>query len=109
MDASKRFENLVAFKTKGPAARFLAFHAKNLEVAEIDELAWKALDNPQDGHSDEVSKEILAWNSSENPEVITARASKTQLLTSHCPSLQFKMRLLWCRWRWELWFRHTQN
>lgn len=60
----KRFKDIVAFRWEqfGSAAKYIAMHAQNLEVAEISPEAWESM-------ADETPiSEILNWNSEVNTE-----------------------------------------
>lgn len=58
----QRAKDIVAFRS--PSGRALAFHAHNLEVAEISPEAWGAWGQAED----EAFADILAWESSKNSE-----------------------------------------
>lgn len=58
---SRRFKDIIAFRKEQSAP--MAFHARNLEVAEISEDLWNLLNNPeanQDAYAD-----LIEWESSE--------------------------------------------
>ncbi len=59
---SRRFKDIVAFKFGDQSP--LAFHGKNMEIAEVSEDLWEAL-NPrsQQPQSTEIMKDLEVWNS----------------------------------------------
>ncbi|MGE5087437.1 MAG: radical SAM protein [Bacillota bacterium] len=68
----RRQNDIVAFRMTGEAP--WAFHARNLEVAEISEELWTQLSTS--GNLDPELQEILTnWNSEENPSIIPSRSS----------------------------------
>lgn len=64
----------MAFKVGTQPA--VAFHARNLEVAEISDELWSSFANPQDALSD-----LQEWDASENADVITNRNPSIQSIT----------------------------
>lgn len=97
----RRYKDILALNSgEGP---LLAFHARNLEVAQISEAAWDqmspttllqttphALIRDDKG---EASLELKAWNSEENPEITTPKIQPriryltlnvTQICNLHC-------------------------
>lgn len=58
---SRRFKDIVAFKREQSAP--MAFHARNLEVAEISEELWNLLKSPESNQ--EAYADLLDWESSE--------------------------------------------
>lgn len=64
--ALARFDQILAIQTDD--GKVVGFHARNLQVAALDPLIWKALKTPGAAPQD-VKNEILAWNSEEDPEV----------------------------------------
>lgn len=62
----RRFKDIVAFKWEQGAP--LAFHARNLEVAEISDEVWESLLNSQDP-STEAFDELAAWELEDSPDV----------------------------------------
>lgn len=64
--ALARFDNIIAMQTE--TGRVVGFHARNLQVAELDAMVWDALNSPESAASD-VKAEILAWNQEADDEV----------------------------------------
>lgn len=62
----RRYKDIIAFKPKEQAP--LAFHARNLEVAEISEETWSSLLSEDSASLDAIS-ELEAWNNEVNPDV----------------------------------------
>ena len=62
-----RFDQILAMQTT--TGKVVGFHARNLQVAQLDPLVWDALKNPESAPED-VKAEILAWNQ-ENDETVT--------------------------------------
>jgi len=60
----RRQNDIVAFKWQG--LNPVAFHARNLEVAEISDELWTELDRPSDP---ELGEALEAWNLEDNPDV----------------------------------------
>lgn len=61
-----RFDNILAMQTE--SGRIVGFHARNLQVARLDQAVWDALEDPTRVGED-VKAEILTWNSEIDPEV----------------------------------------
>jgi uncharacterized protein len=57
---TQRQKDIIAFKS--PSGRLVAYHANNLEVAEISNAAWNSWNKPQD----QAFAEILDWESTVN-------------------------------------------
>ncbi|MEN0058847.1 MAG: radical SAM protein [Bdellovibrio sp.] len=87
---SRAYKDIIAFKwEQGPA---LAFHARNLEVAEISEQTWSALKKtPENDFS--ALNELQAWEAEENAEarpapreshIRTIVINVTQICNLHC-------------------------
>lgn len=84
----QRFKDILAIKT--PEGRFVGFHARNLEVAELSSEAWDVLGNPTD--SDEALIEMKEWASEETQSFPEIRSDKfnsltlnvTQICNLHC-------------------------
>lgn len=98
----RRFKDIVAFKQgeEGP----IAFHSRNMELAEISEQAWQSLpstsfltaetqDLSKSAETLEAAEELQDWEVSENPEVtaiplkFTIRSvtiNVTQICNLHC-------------------------
>ncbi len=62
----RRFKDIVAFKWEQGAP--LAFHARNLEVAEISAEAWEGLQGDALSLS-EATEELKLWEQEVNPDV----------------------------------------
>jgi uncharacterized protein len=95
----RRFKDVVAFRTEGQAP--WAFHARNMELAEVSEETWESL-SPAEFISaesedlrieNEAAHEIRDWEASENPEVISEELkfgiksltiNVTQICNLHC-------------------------
>lgn len=59
---SRRFKDIVAFKFGDQSP--LAFHGKNMELAEVSEDLWEALNpNSLNSNSSEIIKDLDLWNS----------------------------------------------
>jgi uncharacterized protein len=78
----KRFQDIVAVKTGRSGSDFVAFHSRNLEVAEISEEAFNAMAAISlrtstipipEASETEAATSIKNWNSEENPEVKSGR------------------------------------
>lgn len=67
----KKFKDIVAFKGAQNEAPF-AFHARNLEIAEISEQAWNDLSNP--AIVSEANQALANWNTEINPDVKSGTA-----------------------------------
>lgn len=65
----KRFKDVMAVK-KGE--KIWGFHARNLQVAELDSLAWRALNEPSVLDSSAL-REISQWNQETDPGVTTEK------------------------------------
>jgi uncharacterized protein len=73
---TKRQNDIIAFKLDKNNP--VAFHARNLEVAEISEELWDVLDQDQNLLSEnnpELAKLLQDWNEELNPEVRTEKAT----------------------------------
>jgi uncharacterized protein len=64
-----RYQNIVAIKTA--SGKILGFHARNMQAAQLDDLAWKALTQP-DASTSEAEEELNTWNSEVDPDVLDA-------------------------------------
>lgn len=62
----RRFKDIVAFKWK-QGDKPLAFHARNLEIAEISDQTWEEMKG--EVSSSDILKELDAWEQEINPEV----------------------------------------
>jgi uncharacterized protein len=62
----RRFKDIVAFRLEHEAP--FAFHARNLEVAEISEEAWQGLSETH-VNTVEIEREFEAWETEANPDV----------------------------------------
>jgi len=71
--AFARFDNVFAIKTA--SGRVVGFHAKNLQVAELDPLVWQALEDPERVPAD-VRDEVLSWNLESDPAVTDGQPAK---------------------------------
>lgn len=95
----RRFKDVVAFKLEGQAP--WAFHARNMELAEVSEESWETLspaefisvDSEELRTENEASQELREWESSNNPEVISEplkfgikslTINVTQICNLHC-------------------------
>lgn len=58
----RRYKDIMAIKEQGKSP--VAFHARNLEVAEITEELWDSMQGPT------INNEIIHWELEENPEVM---------------------------------------
>ncbi|WII73091.1 radical SAM protein [Bdellovibrio sp. 22V] len=67
----RRFKDIVAFKWNQGAP--LAFHARNLEVAEISEEMWEVMEKQI--LTSDVSEELQNWEQENNPEVKSGKLS----------------------------------
>lgn len=70
----RRFGDIMAFKTGNQPP--VAFHARNLEVAEISEELWTSFANPQSALSD-----LQEWEQDNNPDVKANVESRVQSIT----------------------------
>lgn len=70
----RRFGDIMAFKTGNQPP--VAFHARNLEVAEISEELWSSFANPQNTLSD-----LQEWEQENNPDVKANVESRVQSIT----------------------------
>ncbi len=61
-----RFDNILAIKTE--SGRTVGFHARNLQVARLDDVVWDALEDPSRA-SEDVKSEILQWNAEDDKDV----------------------------------------
>jgi uncharacterized protein len=68
----RRQKDIVAFKT--PGLNPVAFHARNLEVAEISEELWSALSTSNSNESD-AAEALTSWELENNPEVKSGKMS----------------------------------
>ncbi|MBO9666389.1 MAG: radical SAM protein [Bdellovibrio sp.] len=66
----RRQNDIVAFRVNGEAP--LAFHARNLEVAEISEELWNHFSHIE---ANELQDALTEWNNEENPAVKSGKAS----------------------------------
>ncbi len=66
---SARFNDILAIRTEG--GKVLGFHARNLDVAHLDEAAWNALVDSAPSSPDalEARAEIEEWNRTQDPAV----------------------------------------
>ncbi|KYG67457.1 radical SAM/SPASM domain-containing protein [Bdellovibrio bacteriovorus] len=67
----RRFKDIVAFKEGQNAP--MAFHARNLEVAEISEELWNQLENGSDAS---LQAQIEAWELENSPEVLRGKSTR---------------------------------
>lgn len=58
----RRFKDIIGIRN---GAEILGFHARNLQVAELDENAWEALQNSDSP----IRRELEYWNQENDPEV----------------------------------------
>lgn len=95
----RRFKNIMAFRENGSPA--LAFHSRNLEVAEISEELWSALESTSlteatwNEHlkNDSVRSDLESWDQEESKDVQTQNIkfqiktltiNVTQICNLHC-------------------------
>ncbi|MGZ3802959.1 MAG: radical SAM protein [Pseudobdellovibrionaceae bacterium] len=88
----RRYKDILALKSEEGA--LLAFHARNLEVAQISEAAWQNMKSPEFiQNDDEAFSEIKSWNEENNPDVKTNKIDSairfltlnvTQICNLHC-------------------------
>ncbi|MGZ3775431.1 MAG: radical SAM protein [Pseudobdellovibrionaceae bacterium] len=64
----RRYKDIVAFKQTEGTKPF-AFHARNLELAEISEEAWSELIDPNASQKSEASEELLSWEQELNADI----------------------------------------
>lgn len=84
----QRFNDILAMKT--PDGRFVGFHARNLEIAELSEDAWEILGRPEE--SSEALVELKDWANEETLSFPEIRSNKfnsltlnvTQICNLHC-------------------------
>ncbi|WP_413558732.1 radical SAM protein [Bdellovibrio sp. HCB209] len=62
----RRQNDIIAFRVQGESP--VAFHARNLEVADISEELWSEMDHASD---DSLQSMLSDWNTEENPDVST--------------------------------------
>ncbi|WP_413582640.1 radical SAM protein [Bdellovibrio sp. HCB288] len=67
----RRQNDIIAFRAPGESP--VAFHARNLEVADISEELWNALQSPDDS---ELQSVLSNWESEENPDVTTHKLTR---------------------------------
>ncbi|WP_413575934.1 radical SAM protein [Bdellovibrio sp. HCB290] len=67
----RRQNDIIAFRAPGELP--VAFHARNLEVADISEDLWNAISNPEDS---ELQSILNDWNSETNPAVTTHKLAQ---------------------------------
>lgn len=63
----RRFKDIVAFKWN-QSEKPLAFHARNLEIAEISDQTWAEMANAEVSQS-EAADELILWQEENNPDV----------------------------------------
>lgn len=67
----RRFKDIIAFREGQDAP--MAFHARNLEVANISEALWNQLDQ---GTDPVIQSQIEAWETENSPDVINATSEQ---------------------------------
>jgi uncharacterized protein len=95
----KRYKDIVVFKSEGQEP--WAFHARNMELAEVSAETWESLPaaefvSAKTGElvaKNEAVDEIIEWEASENPEVLSSKIkfgiksvtiNVTQICNLHC-------------------------
>jgi uncharacterized protein len=83
----KRWNDILAIKTE--SGRFVGYHARNLEVAEISEEIWNGLESSMDSDAEE---QLLAWSQEQKEfpapamshKINTITLNVTQICNLHC-------------------------
>ncbi|UYL08774.1 radical SAM protein [Bdellovibrio sp. SKB1291214] len=67
----RRQNDIIAFRAPGESP--VAFHARNLEVADISEELWGEMNSPSD---DSLQSVLIDWNDEINPDVTTTQVAR---------------------------------
>ena len=75
-----RYDNILAIKTD--AGRIVGFHARNMQVAKLDEGVWNALSD--DSSTSEERTELELWNKEVDPSAVDADIAVRPRSSSAC-------------------------